>query len=249
MNLMESLLNLNRVDGQLRGLRSRLDSAERYLNAQTRLAANLTEAVEELQTRKRQTQAKIGNTETEIRAIDERIEKLRDELNTAVNQKQYQAVLNELNVVKESRAELEDRELGDMEQMEQIEAELKTQEEQLAERIKVREKARADLDERTAEIGDRLNEVQTRRDEAAALVPASELAAFDGLANDYDGEAMAAVNEIDRKSREYACNECHMHLPFEMISLLTSGVSALVFCTACGRILYMAEEIRGALAK
>ena len=249
MNVMESLLNLNKVDSHLRGLRSRLESAERYLRAQTRLAMTLTQQVEELQARRRQTKAKIGNIETEISAIDERIEKLREELNTAVNQKQYSAVLKELNVVKEQRNGFEERELEEMEQIERLDAELKTQQEQLGERTKVRAQAQADLDERTGEIGDRLVELEVKRSDAADQVPATELSVFNGLANDYDGEAMANVEEIDRRSREYACGMCNMHLPFEMVSLLTSGVNTVVLCTACGRILYMEEEMRGALAK
>jgi chromosome segregation ATPase len=64
MSLIQSLLNLHKVEVQVRGLRSRLDNAQRYLATQDRALRELSQSLEELQSRKRQTQAKIANLET-----------------------------------------------------------------------------------------------------------------------------------------------------------------------------------------
>ena len=69
------------------------------------------------------------------------------------------------------------------------------------------------------------------------------------MADAYDGEALGQIEEIDRRHREYACGSCNMHLPFETVASLLGGGDTVGRCAACGRILYLADETRGALAK
>ena len=84
---------------------------------------------------------------------------------------------------------------------------------------------------------------------SAANIPGVELKVFNDLAEAYDGEAMAKVEEIDRRRREYSCGSCNLALPFEAVAALLGRSDTLVRCTACDRILYLNEETRGALAK
>jgi len=249
MGLVDSLLNLYRVDVQVRGLRSRLNSAERYLAAQTKQWTDLQQQQQEFQTRKRHLQATIGNLEIEVKSIDDRLEKLRNELNNAPTNKQYAALLAELNTVKTTRGGIEDRMLADMEQVEKIQEQLAAVEAQIVERTKVRDLAQAQLDERRNDVGHRLSELEIERQHAAAVVPAPALAIFEEVADSHEGEAMSAVEEVDRRHREYACGACNMHIPFEQVSLLTSRNDSVIRCPSCMRILFMQEEMRGTLAK
>ena len=244
MSLMESLLNLDRVDAQVRGLRKRLDAARRYLDAQTKLHSSVEQQLGELETRKRHLQATIANLETEVAVLDQQLEKFRADLNCAVTNKQYSAVLTEMNTVKIKRSGFEDQILQHMEQVEANEKQTAEVREQLAERAKVRSLAEAQLAQRQADIGESLTELEEQRDRAAAAVPARELALFEHMAEVYDGEAMAQIEEIDRRHHEYACGACNMRSTFEQVSLLLGDANAVVRCTACDRILYMQDELR-----
>ena len=153
MTLTEDLLTLFRVDRQVRGLRSRLASAEHYLQAQDRQLGELKAQEDELAHRRQQLQATVGNLETEGVAFDERMEKLREELNNASTNKQYTAVLTELNTVKLSRSGLDDHLLEEMEQIDRIDEQIAQLKGQVAERRKVREVAEAQLQERQGDVG------------------------------------------------------------------------------------------------
>ncbi|MHC5113540.1 MAG: zinc ribbon domain-containing protein [Planctomycetota bacterium] len=247
MSLTERLINLYRVDQQLRGLQTRLDAAQRYFDAQNNQLGLVRERLEELRTRKKHHQARIGNLETDGAAFDEQVEKFRNDLNSATTNKQYSAVLSELETVKTNRKGIDDSILEEMESIERIDIELEGVEGQEAERLKVCKVAEDQLTERRDEIGTRLEELQREREIAAADIPGAELAIFDEVAHAHDGEAMATVEEVSRRHREYACSECNMLMPFERIVALMEPNGGLVRCAACGRILYMQEELRGEL--
>ncbi len=249
MTLIDRLLNLYRVESQLRALQARLDGAERYLAAQNRLLEGLQSEQAELTTRKKQLQATIGNQESEIAGIDERLAKLRDELNSAATNKQYNALLSEVNVAKEERGKIEDDMLQHMEQSEEIDQKLSDLSTQIEEREKVRALAEQQLDERKADVGERLAELQSQRDAASSEIPDDVMGVFNELSNNYDGEVMASVEEISKRHREYACGECNMQMPFEAVSQLRNAGDAVVRCPACTRILYIAEQHSETLAK
>ncbi|MFK7959827.1 MAG: zinc ribbon domain-containing protein [Phycisphaerales bacterium] len=248
MPLMDSLLKLHRVDAQVRGLRSRLDSSERYLRQQQTQLDQLTGRLEELTTRRKQMQARISAFETEGGGLDERIEKFRGDLNNAANTKQYQAVLTEVETVKNRRKEIDDQTIQEMEGVESLAAEITQLETDVAERTTLRDAAQAQRDERAGEVSGRLTELEQERTDAAGAVPGEALRVFDNAADLHDGEAMASVEEVSRRHREYACGECHMHLPFELVANLMGTVNHAVQCTNCKRILFLEEETRGALA-
>ncbi len=249
MSLTEDLISLFHIDSNVRGLRGRLESAQRYLDAQDRLLADLSQQHEECEVRRRHVRATVGNLEGEVQVHDERLEKLREELNVATTNKQYTAVLTERNVAKTARAQVEDRVLEEMQTIEDSGKQLEKIAQETAERQKIRKVAETQLKQRHDEVGQRLAELEVERESAASVIPGGEIKIFNEMAEAYDGEAMGLIEEIDRRRREYACGSCNMHLPFEAVASLLGGGDTLVRCTACGRILYLADETRGALAK
>lgn len=241
MSLQEQLLTLHRVNTQVTGLRQRLDSAKRFLAAQTRIQEQVKQQADELHGQIRQLEASAANLETESKGIEERIDKLRVDLNASRNDKQYQAILADVKSLQGKRDEIETQALGHMERAEGLRTQLATLQASVDERIAVRDRAQADLDQRHADVDERLGQLEEEREQAARAIPPEVRKVFERVASETEGEAMAPVIEISRRHREYACGACNLEIPKESFSRLAGPADAVVQCKACTRILYIAE--------
>jgi len=249
MSLTENLLTLHRVDTQVRALRSRVEAGERDVAAQAKVLGSLLRQEQELASQIRQVEATVRNLELEVTGIRERVERLRGDLNASRNDKQYQAILSELKTLEGQKDDLENRAMSEMERAEQVKGRMGEVSAQVAERRKIHDVVVAQLAERRQDCAARLAELEAERAIAARNIPEKERTVFERVLELCDGEAMAEVEEISRRHREYACGTCRMELPFGSVSALVSDRNAMVQCKACSRILYVAEETREVLTK
>lgn len=249
MGLIDQLLTLYQVDSQVRGLRSRVENAERYLHVQDRQLEHLKKEQAESRLHIRQREASIANLETERTSFTERIDKLREELNNSTTSKQYAAVQTEMRSLKEKADELDTQALEILEEVEAAREQLAGIDEKVEERGTIQDSASSELEQRRVDVGDRLNELEGERESAASALPGSALAVFDKVAEDTEGETLSEVREVNRRHREYACGACSMELPFGSVVRLTNNNEELVQCDGCHRILHLAENLKLALAK
>ncbi len=247
MTINESLHALFLVDQQVRGLESRLDGARRHVRVQQIKIDQLTQQRDEILNQLKQAQAHGGSLENEISAIDERIDKLRSQMNTAKTNKEYSAFLVEVNTFKAEKGKLEDQLLEQMSRVEGFQAELQAIEQQLAEQQRIKLVADKELDERTAEVSEQLNALKADREKAADAVNPEPLSVFERLVETYEGEAMAPVIEEDRRRMEYTCGGCYMQIPVEKVNLLATQ-DVLVRCPSCSRILFLESELKASMA-
>lgn len=246
MGLLDNLLTLHRVDAQVRALRTRVDSAQTYFNRQERELALLAKQRTDLETQLKQLKAVVHGFETDQAAAQDRVAKLRSELNTSTNPKQYQAILNEMKVLENQKDDVVKRAVEEMTRAEETQKRIELHAATVAERTKVRDLAKAKLDECLKDVGDRLGELEQERRRAADLIPDRERKIFDRVAEETEGEAMADITIVSLRHREFACGSCNIEVPFETYAKLSSNSDALIQCKACTRILYLSEEARSA---
>jgi len=228
MTLIDNLLTLYKVDRQVRSLRSRVESAQIYLKVQNREMDSITLERTENEVQTKQRKANIANK--------------------AVNDKQYSALLAEVNTIKELRKSFEEEILIEMTSVEELELAAADISQRADEREKVEQVAENELKVRKSEIAEQLAELETERSTAAAVIPEEALNEFDSLADDYDGEAMAAIEIIDLKRKEYSCTACSLRLPLESVTSMFGIKDNFVSCVSCDRILYLEAESREAIA-
>jgi predicted nucleic acid-binding Zn-ribbon protein len=240
MSVTKKLLALFRVDKEIRGLSTRLNSAERFLGEQTRQLADIATQVSSLQAQLRQLQAAANNAEGESKRIEAHIATLREKMNNSQTNKEYKALLSEVNNLKEQRSSFDDEAIGHMEKIEQIKSKLSELEKSGAEREKVRGVAESERQARADEIAGRLAELRSKREELAADVPKDALAVYDDLIRTRGDDAMAPLEIVDRKRHEYVCGSSMMSVPVEIAASLMQG--KLTISPNDGCILYLTEH-------
>lgn len=243
MNVTAKLVRLHLVEKNIRGLTERLKQAEAYLGAQSGLVQQLDAQRESLRGQLRLVEATLKNEENEAAGFEQRIERLRDQMNAAKSNKEYSAFLTEINTLKADKKAVDERTLATMQKAEDLRKQVAAVEEQRAEREKVRAVAESERDLRMGEIKGRLDELTRERASAAEEVPERALKIFDTRVAEGHEDIMAPLEEHDRRNREYACGSCQVLLPLEKLNGLL-GRGELTLCTNCGVLLYLEESVR-----
>jgi predicted nucleic acid-binding Zn-ribbon protein len=240
------LLRLYRIDQQLDGLKSRLTAAERYLAGQSAKLKAAEERLTSLRSQGRQLEATAHNDETEIKALDERIELIRDRMNKATTSKEHSAMLVEISTLKNDRSAIEERALASMSASDEVKKQIGEVQNEIAEITKIREVAQRERDEREAEIKDRVSELEAERQEALSDVPTYALEMYKERLTFGIDEVMSPVVEQDRRNMEYTCEVSNTVLPVELVNKLLSK-GTVVTCPVSDAILYMPDDLRESL--
>lgn len=238
---LASLLKLQSIENDLSHVRRRLRSKENALRAIDRQVAELEERKAALKEESKQRQSQAGGIELELKQREQEVQKLRNALNAAKTNKEYAAILTQINTHKADNSKLEDEILKIMHGVDAVKTEIAGLNEQIA----AEQAKREELASSNAEEIDKLNAMKadllSRREEAAQGIDPDTLMLFDRLAGVHDGEAMAPVDVTDEKRGEYACGGCYMSLRAEHYNALLSK-DEIRQCENCGRILYLEVE-------
>ena len=237
-----ALVKLYQADQKLREAQARLESVSRNARIQERRVADLSEKLRLGQTTLKEQQSQAAQLDLDLKTREAKIERLREQQQTAKNNREYQAFLLEINTEKVDKGTAEESLLKVMESVEKSQAEVKD----LSATLEVEQ---AKLEGIRTEIGDQVKQLQAEidslrpsRDAAAAAVTPQARQAFERLADRFDGEAMSALAKPDRRREEYVCTSCNLDLVTDVYNKL-HGRDELVFCPSCHRILYIPADL------
>lgn len=249
MSLQDNLQELYTLDRQVRGLQGRLDAAKQRHQRLLRRLEQLQQQQQELAEQTKQVQASANGLDHQSQASEQRIAKLREQMNSVTSNKEYSALLVEVGTLKDEKSKLEDEALEQMGRADELKVELEQLDARIVEQQKLVDGADLEVKNCVDEVGEQLESLMVQRDEAATHIPADVYATFRRAADDYDGQAMAEVIEQNRKRNEYLCGGCFRIVPLQMINSLMMHPDKMAGCTNCGRILYLNKELKASFAR
>jgi len=236
------------LENRVRGMRSRLDAAIRRRDAQQRKLDQLNQQSSELNAELKRLKAHAATLESEAQAADNRVTELRNRMNSVTSNKEYSALLVEVNNHKIEKGKAEDEALEQMGKIEEMQARADELAQKIAQQQKVVGTSSEEVEAARVQVGDQLDLATADRDTAASALPDDVVSLFHKLADQYDGEAVATIEEQNRRRMEYICGGCYIQLPVESVNALMGKPDELTICPACRRILLIDGELKTALA-
>lgn len=241
---LDALHRLQEVELQIaeikRGINRKARAVTQHENRITDLDAQIRKAQEGI----RAGQMEADRLDLDVKSREADIAKLRTALQSVKTNKEYSALLTQLNTFKADSSKVEDRVLALMTELDKKKQELSAIQQQRAAEVEKFSEAQNVVKEAEAKAKSRLDTLKAERDAAAAAVPPGALDAFERISKKNEGEAMARVIRTNPKRAEYACEGCNMAITIEQVNAVLSRDEATT-CNICGRILYM--ESAGAM--
>lgn len=183
--------------------------------------------------------------ESVIADAQEKLKRYQQQINAVTTQREYGALLQEIDTVKQEIAGGEEGGFAAMERFEKLQREL----------AETRESFR-DLDERYGRelakweaekpaVATRAEELDRRAAELRKEVPRQVLGQFDRIRERHGATALADIRAIERVgrsgSREWHCGACSYRVrPQVVVEIHNRG--SLVQCDSCKRILFLEDE-------
>lgn len=230
---IQRLLEIQQVDlrlAEIRKLRHQLPQEMEKLDAQLKAQRDrLEQAKAELEALRH----KRRQLERDLEVGGEKVRKAQARLFEVKTNKEYQALLKEIEMAKEANGVLEEQILILMEQMDEGARKLKEMEEQaaVAERsILGRQK---EIRDRLASLDSEEAMAQEARHRAASLTDRSCMGTYERVARSHGGIGVARVDGG-------TCQGCFVSLPPQLYNQILKGGS-LIQCPFCQRFLYHCE--------
>jgi len=229
--VFDKLIRLQHVDNEIEAVSSLLDAIPARLES----FETDTKAAAEIVTRAREKLALNQKTrrdlEGEVKTVREQVAKFKRQLNDVKTNKEYTALLHEIEEAQRKAEKLEEGILGEMIAADDIEKEIKAANAKKAEeetRIQAGKEAvmaeKAELEARRAAL---------ERDRAAILpeIPPEQIKLYQKIGRRMKGIALSPITDD-------FCSLCQMRVRPQMLNELME-MKQVILCEACGRILYL----------
>lgn len=243
-----ALLRFYQADRAFHAAQERLAAATSSVRGQGSKVDGLRKAHDAAHQKALELEAKARELELELKSREERIELLRERQTNATDQKQYGALIVDINTQKLDKQKFEEQALATMEQAEATKKQVAELKATLDAEAGKHNEMSGQIDSRVQTLSAEVDAAKGPRDELAATISPMVMATYRRASERYEGEAMASIEKPDPRDVEYLCNGCNTYLVANIYNRLMSSKDEVVLCPNCARILYVPEALTPEIA-
>jgi len=223
------LVELQDIDSQLEDLNSLLGDLPKMVDELNEKENSLKDRVEADKVTLKEINLNSSKSEKVNSNIQEKINKLTDQLFLVTNNKQYDALSNEIEHLKEQKKENEELLISNLEEKETLEKNINKNEASLEELKTDLDVRRNKLDEALSETADEKAALENSRKKQVTEIDDNTMQVYNKVISARSGIAVVPLSGN-------SCGGCGAALPLQMVSEIRAG--DLHNCQSCGRFVY-----------
>jgi len=225
------LVELQDIDSQLDDLNGLLGDLPKMVEELNEQESRLLSNIEEDKTRLKEINLSLKKSETANSGIQDKINKLTDQLFLVTNNKQYDALTNEIDHFKEQKDENDSHIIVSMDEKEILEKSISENEnslEELKTNLGIRRKK---LETALSETSEEKAALEKSREKQISKIDSSTIQIYTKVISARSGVAVVSLSGD-------ACGGCGAALPIQMASEIRAAAAHTHRCDNCGRFVY-----------
>jgi uncharacterized protein len=227
---LRRLISLQEIDNEIAEVQARVLEHPKQLAGIDRELEEARQEYEQLLAELESFKKMRRGVEKEVEELEQRISKSRVKLMEVKNNKEYKAMLTEIDELGKTKSSREDGLLEMMDKLEQLSGRVRERKELLGSQAAAGERQKEALQQEGERCSQELAVLESRRREVECQIEKTHLEKYEFLRARLQGLAMA-------EARQGACLVCHIHIPPQMYNELQRQ-DRLITCPNCYRILY-----------
>jgi len=231
---LTSLIRLQRIDSEIYILKDEKDTKPKEVEVLRLSFEAKKQHLAELEKKSLDLQKQKKERELDLASKEENAKKLQSQLYQLKTNKEYQAMLKQIQDAKADASVIEDKILEVFEQMDKIKAEVEEEKKRLQQEEQVFNQEKKKVDGRIKEIDERLVQLESQRKQIIPEIDQKIFTQYERILASRDGLAIVIV-------KDDSCQGCNMYVPPQVINLIKM-YERIVPCEVCNRILYIEDE-------
>lgn len=232
---ISNLVKLQKIDSEIYSLtEEKAAKPEEIKVVEASYEAKKTH-MQELEKKSLDIQKKRKEEELALGANEENRKKLQTQLYSLKTNKEYQAMLQQIDDSKADASVIEDRILRLFEENDKLKVEIDKEKAVLIEEEKTAGAEKKKIADRIKEIDDRLAQLDAQRKQILPNIGPKVLAQYERILANREGLAIVGVGSE-------TCMGCNMQVPPQVINLIKM-YERLITCEVCNRILYVPDDV------
>jgi len=234
-NQLELLKRLQKIDSTIKEIENikhnspiKIKQLEKELEQKRQGLEKEKAVLEEIQKERRKKEQQLG---IEM----ERLRKSQDKLDSVKTNKEYQAVLKEIDDIKRTSSDLETEILIFMEKADEVNKEIKEKENKYQEWVQEFENQKKSIQTEIEKCEEELKNQQKFRQETIKNIHPDLIKRYEMLLKRRQGVAVVPI-------RDGLCQGCNMNIPPQKFLEIRKNNNAIMSCPFCNRILYFEES-------